>query len=157
MSTSYKVNWFDILMFIYWPQQFITCYLNIYYENKLSFNNFFRLIGDIIQNFFFNWDSLHARLNSHFEAWSYKKKKHKNIKISNETSWVFPALKSTSHFLHQSQGWGGCCEPPVGLGQSTGWGPGSSTVFLIQNTTFILNLIVIQCHNSISIMNLNKP
>ena len=107
MSTSYKVNWFDILMFIYWPQQFITCYLNIYYENKLSFNNFFRLIGDIIQNFFFNWDSLHARLNSHFEAWSYKKKKHKNIKISNETSWVFPALKSTSHFLHQSQGWGG--------------------------------------------------
>ena len=26
---------------------------------------------------FFNWDSLHARLNSHYEAWSYKKKKHK--------------------------------------------------------------------------------
>ena len=26
--------------------------------------------------FFFNWDSLHARLNSHYEAWSYKKKKH---------------------------------------------------------------------------------
>ena len=51
---------------------------------------------------------------------------------------------------------GGCCEPPVGLGQSTGWGPGSSKVFLIQNTTFILNLIIIQCHNSISIKNLNK-
>ena len=28
---------------------------------------------------FFNWDSLHARLNSHFKAWSYKKKKHKKI------------------------------------------------------------------------------
>ena len=27
--------------------------------------------------FFFNWDSLHARLNNHYEAWSYKKKKHK--------------------------------------------------------------------------------
>ena len=27
--------------------------------------------------FFFNWNSLHARLNSHYEAWSYKKKKHK--------------------------------------------------------------------------------
>ena len=27
--------------------------------------------------YFFNWDSLHARLNSHYEAWSYKKKKHK--------------------------------------------------------------------------------
>ena len=25
--------------------------------------------------FFFNWDSLHARLNSHYETWSYKKKK----------------------------------------------------------------------------------
>ena len=27
--------------------------------------------------FFFNWDSLHARLNSHYEACSYKKEKHK--------------------------------------------------------------------------------
>ena len=27
--------------------------------------------------FCFNWNSLHARLNSHYEAWSYKKKKHK--------------------------------------------------------------------------------
>ena len=25
-------------------------------------------------------DSFHARLNSHYEAWGYKKKKHKNIK-----------------------------------------------------------------------------
>ena len=29
--------------------------------------------------FFFNWDSLHARLNSHYEAWSYKKKSIKKI------------------------------------------------------------------------------
>ena len=28
---------------------------------------------------FFNWDSLHAKLNSHYEAWSYKKKKHKKV------------------------------------------------------------------------------
>ena len=35
-------------------------------------------IGQIIF-FFFNWDSLHARLNSHYKAWSYKKKKHKKI------------------------------------------------------------------------------
>ena len=33
-----------------------------------------------IRVFFFNWDSLHARLNSHYEGWSYKKKKHKKIK-----------------------------------------------------------------------------
>ena len=30
--------------------------------------------------FFFNSDSLHARLNKHCEEWSYKKKKHKKIK-----------------------------------------------------------------------------
>ena len=35
---------------------------------------------DLRMKFFFNWDSLHARLNSHYEAWSYKKKKHKKIK-----------------------------------------------------------------------------
>ena len=29
--------------------------------------------------YIFNWDSLHARLNSHYEAWCYKKKKHKKI------------------------------------------------------------------------------
>ena len=29
---------------------------------------------------FFNWDSLHAKLNSHCKAWSYKNKKHKMIK-----------------------------------------------------------------------------
>ena len=29
---------------------------------------------------FFYWDSLHARLNSHYKARSYKKKKHKNMK-----------------------------------------------------------------------------
>ena len=34
--------------------------------------------------FFFNWDSLHARLNSHYEAWGYKKKKHKQVKIIQE-------------------------------------------------------------------------
>ena len=28
-------------------------------------------------SFFYNWDSPRARLNSHYEAWSYKKKNHK--------------------------------------------------------------------------------
>ena len=27
-----------------------------------------------------NWYSLHARLNSHYEAWSYRKRKHKKVK-----------------------------------------------------------------------------
>ena len=28
---------------------------------------------------FLNWYSLHARLSSHYEAWSYKKRKHKKV------------------------------------------------------------------------------
>ena len=31
-------------------------------------------------DFFYYWDSIHARLNNHYEAWSYKKKEHKKIK-----------------------------------------------------------------------------
>ena len=38
---------------------------------------------DVFRNsrfcFFFNWDSLHVKLNSHYKVWSYKKKKHKKI------------------------------------------------------------------------------
>ena len=34
---------------------------------------------------FFNWDSLHARLNSHYESWSYKTKKHKEIKVYSKS------------------------------------------------------------------------
>ena len=30
---------------------------------------------------FFNWDSLHSKLNSHYEACSYNKKDHKKIKV----------------------------------------------------------------------------
>ena len=29
--------------------------------------------------FFSNWDSLHARLNSHYKAWSYKKRRKKRL------------------------------------------------------------------------------
>ena len=31
------------------------------------------------KEFFLNWDLLHARLKSHYEAWSYKKKSTKKI------------------------------------------------------------------------------
>ena len=34
-------------------------------------------VPDVVKKLFFNWDSLHARLKNHYEAWSYKKKKHK--------------------------------------------------------------------------------
>ena len=35
--------------------------------------------------FFFNWDSLHARLSSHYEARSYKKKKYKKVKACRKS------------------------------------------------------------------------
>ena len=39
--------------------------------------------------FFFNWNSLHATLNSHYKAWSYKKKKKKAQKILQATENLF--------------------------------------------------------------------
>ena len=36
---------------------------------------------------FFNCDSLHARLNSHYQAWSYKKKKRKKIRTHTKSVW----------------------------------------------------------------------
>ena len=41
----------------------------------------------------FNCDSLHARLNSHYKAWSYKKKKHKNIKAYRKSVQKEPTVK----------------------------------------------------------------
>ena len=35
---------------------------------------------------FFNWDSFPSRLNSHYKAWSYKKKKHEEILSIQEIS-----------------------------------------------------------------------
>ena len=32
-----------------------------------------------LEDDFFNWDSSHAGLNSHYEAWSYKEKKHRQF------------------------------------------------------------------------------
>ena len=42
---------------------------------------------------YFNWDSLHARLNSHYEAWSHKKKKHKNIRAHRKSVQKEPTVK----------------------------------------------------------------
>ena len=37
-------------------------------------------------SFSLNWYSLHARLNSHYEAWSYKEKKHKKVKAYRKSN-----------------------------------------------------------------------
>ena len=44
-------------------------------------SNFPKYLVCILCLIFFNWDSLHAGLNSYYEAWNYKKKKHKKIKV----------------------------------------------------------------------------
>ena len=41
---------------------------------------------------FFNWDSLHTRLNSHYKARSYKKKKHKKIKTHRKSLYKKPTV-----------------------------------------------------------------
>ena len=41
---------------------------------------------------FFNWYSLHARLSSHYEAWSYKKKKHKKVKTYRKSIQKEPTV-----------------------------------------------------------------
>ena len=48
-------------------------------DDKLPLNKVLKFHAVIIF-FFFNSYSLHARLNSHYEAWSYKKRKHKKVK-----------------------------------------------------------------------------
>ena len=46
-----------------------------------------------MQNFFLkNWDSLHARLNSPYKAWSYKKKKLKMIKAYRKSLHKEPTV-----------------------------------------------------------------
>ena len=43
--------------------------------------------------FFFNWDSLHKRLSSHYKACTYKKKKHKKVKAYKKSVKKEPTVK----------------------------------------------------------------
>ena len=51
------------------------------------------LQNDSVTEVFFNWDSLHAKLDSHYEAWSYKKKKRKKIKAYRKSVLKEPTVK----------------------------------------------------------------
>ena len=62
-------------------------------------------------NFFFNWDSLHSWLNSHYEVWSYKKKYRLNIQeicLEITYSWtstkVIPTKKAYASYISTNQG-----------------------------------------------------
>ena len=54
--------------------------------------------------FFFNWDSLHARLNSHYEAWSYKKKKKAQKRLQATEN---PFRKNLYYQYYSVYCWGG--------------------------------------------------
>ena len=58
--------WWDWFLFIIFIDGIYCCFFDSFNQRNLY----------IYINFFFNWHPLHARLDSHYEAWSYKKKKH---------------------------------------------------------------------------------
>ena len=83
-----------IALFIFFTSGRITCdvFLLFWYAYRLLFwkncdcsskltVSCRMILSQILQSvlFFKNWDSLHARLNSHYEAWSYKKESTKKI------------------------------------------------------------------------------
>ena len=45
-----------------------------------------------LMHIFFNWNSLHAQLNSHYKAWNYKKKKHKKSKAYRKFLYKEPTV-----------------------------------------------------------------
>ena len=59
---------------------------------KSNFSN--KDITFLLLLFLFNWNSLYARLNRHYNTWSYKKKKHKKIKAYRKSNWKEPTFKS---------------------------------------------------------------
>ena len=67
----------------------------VFYFNKYQ-KYFFLMQKNIkfkILSFFFNWDSLHARLNSHSEAWIYKKRSIKKITGYRKSVYKEPTVK----------------------------------------------------------------
>ena len=69
---------FHVLLF-----EFFLCFFD---NIQLSFLYREKKIIKAILLLFFNWDSLHVGLSSHYEAWSYKKKKHKKIKVYQKSA-----------------------------------------------------------------------
>ena len=61
----------------------ITIQFHVFILTLLTYNSA-KMVVEILHflsyyYYFFNWDSLYARLNSHYEAWSYNKRSIKKI------------------------------------------------------------------------------
>ena len=57
-----------------------------------QFNGMKIHLGTALRLHFFNWDSIHARLNSHCKAWNYKKKKNKKTEASRKSLSKEPTI-----------------------------------------------------------------
>ena len=64
-----KIEFYPFLLFLYFCMFFPFCFL-------------------------LTWESLHARLNSHYKIWSYKKKEHKMIKGYWKSLYKEPTVNS---------------------------------------------------------------
>ena len=64
----------------------------IFWHNLHSVNSNI-LNNKLPEPFFFNCDSLHARLNSHHKAWNHKKKKHNKITANRKSVQKEPTVK----------------------------------------------------------------
>ena len=60
--------------------------------HDLAFRDPFSLKNAPMKHIFFNWGSLHIKLNSHCKAWSYNKKKHKNIRAYRKSLQKEPTV-----------------------------------------------------------------
>ena len=58
---------------------FLTLWISTFTQRKSVFSIILKVFFQ-----FLNWNSLQARLESHYEAWSYKKKKNKKVKSKQE-------------------------------------------------------------------------
>ena len=73
---------FIFYCFVFFAIIFLTIiFVNLLHVFRNIVNLFYMLT---LTNIFFNWDSFHARLNSHCKACTYKKKKHKKIKADRK-------------------------------------------------------------------------
>ena len=84
----YYVSYYYVAIFtaniVFIAASFIShCLLSSFHIRLIKINSLFSklLFFLLCLALFFNWDLLHAKLNSHYKAWSYKKKKHKKIKV----------------------------------------------------------------------------
>ena len=82
-DTTWKLSGTNSTVFIFHKKSLVSLTKNGFLSQWVAGESehifwYFRCVATYNESFFFfNWDTQHARLNSYYEAWSYKKKKHK--------------------------------------------------------------------------------